>query len=169
MLVQPVQACGALEAPLAHLVQLGCRWQWLSGRLGRGFTDEFQSRPSHGTLQNWIWLSEQQKIHPKSQTPPHPPNGDGFGTSTVTLLQLFQSCKHSSSHLLKPWRPSPKVLGWGSFTDRLRRRCRTSVLQRGHWQGYVSDSETWCYRCFCLLESLFGVHLWFWRILGNSC
>lgn len=27
---------------------------------------------------------------------PHPPNGDRFGTSTVTLLQLFQSCKHSS-------------------------------------------------------------------------
>lgn len=98
-------------------------------------------------------------------------------SATVSELQAFflfslEGMWGSHSHLLKAWRPSLKVLGWGSFTDRLRRRCRTSVLQRGHWQGYVSDSLRHGVTDVCVYWSLCLVFTCdfqgFWVIHANS-
>ncbi len=185
VLVQPVRECGALEAPLAHLVPLGCRWQWLSGGLWWAWSRIYRWVSIYWWNTSKLDLTdcrEKKKLaedSPKITNSTHPPRA-GFG---IPLLQLFwswtHSCSQSGGNVKESFAESltaPKVLGWGSFTDRLWRRCRTSVLQGGHRQNRATTSQrqflglpvdiVQCCRCFCLL---FGVHLWFWRIFGNSC
>ena len=190
MLVQPVRECGALEAPLAHLVPLGCRWQWLSGGLWWAWsriyrwvsiywwnTSKLDLTDCQEKKETSRRFTQNHKLHTSTQRRIWDPPSirwlfcNCFGVERI-LVQFGGNVRESFAESLT----APKVLGWGSFTDRLWRRCRTSVLQGGHRQNIATMFQrlflglpvdiAQCCRCFCLL---FGVHLWFWRIFGNLC